>query len=325
MSIFDKIFGTTPQDPAEKAEREAERNFNTLRDDGVRSKNMGELKYAESCLRKALEYRPDDLPTLSCLVEVLLLLQKPGEALPHLRRLHEVAPGNEQVHLLLASAELQTADYEALRATAASLCENYPDDPRPLYFSAEAAKAAGDVFGAIALLTQSLTKKEDYRAALLLRARILMEMGQHAEALADVRQLAELEPDHEEFLLLRAECLSATGRTEEAEADYRHVRELNPFSPEATLRLGNLYEAAGRLEEALTLCDEAIDLRPDFSEAYKLRGGIKLKLHDAAGAEDDLRKSLELAPETVAEISGNFTNIANEMQARYRAQNPFQF
>lgn len=325
MSLFHKLFGATPPDPAEKAAKEAERHFNTLRDDGVRAKNMGELKYAETCLAKALELRPDDLKTLSCLAEVQLLLQKPAEALPHLRRLHEAEPDNEQVHLLLASSELKTGDFEALRGTAAALCERYPDDPRPLYFAAEAAKTGGDVFGAIALLTQSLGKKEDYRAALLLRARILTEMGQPAEAVTDAAALVALEPDNEDFLLLRAECRAALQQTAEAEADYLHVRRLNPFSTEAALRLGTLYEKTGQLEKALDLYDEVLELRPDFAEAYKQRGGVKLKLHDTAGAEDDLRKSLELAPEAVAEINGNFSNIANEMQARYRAQNPFQF
>lgn len=325
MSILHKLFGTTPQDPAKQAERDEERRFTTLRDDGLRARQMGELRYAETCLAKAHEMRPSDLPVRSYLAEVLLLLQKPAEALPHLRILHSEEPDNEKIHLLLASTQSQTADYDALRETAAELLARYPDDPRPHYFAAEAAKAAGDLFGAIAALTQSLTKQDDYRAARLLRARILADMGQHNEALADADALVTIEPDNEDFRLLRAACLAAAGRTDEAEADLQHVRQLNPFSNEATLRLAALYEATARTEEALALCDEAIELRPDFADALKLRGAIKLKLHDKAGAEEDMRKALEIVPAEVADISGSFTNIANEMQARYKAMNPYQF
>ena len=36
-------------------------------------------------------------------------------------------------------------------------------------------------------------------------------------------------------------------------------------------------------------------------------------------------KALTLAPEKAAEIDGSYTNVENEMNARYRQMNPYGF
>ena len=43
------------------------------------------------------------------------------------------------------------------------------------------------------------------------------------------------------------------------------------------------------------------------------------------GAADDLKRSLELAPEKAAELDGEYTNVENQMNARYRSMNPYGF
>ena len=72
--------------------------------------------------------------------------------------------------------------------------------------------------------------------------------------------------------------------------------------------LGSLYGAAHRHELALALYDEAIGLMPDFAEAYERRGRLKMQLHDAAGAADDLKQALALSPEAAGRIDGTFSN-----------------
>ena len=75
----------------------------------------------------------------------------------------------------------------------------------------------------------------------------------------------------------------------------------------------------------MAVYDEAIELQPDFAEAYKQRGGVRLALHDKEGAADDLRRALELKPEVVSEVEGEFTNVENQMSERYRNMNPYGF
>ena len=150
-------------------------------------------------------------------------------------------------------------------------------------------------------------------------------MGQYQEVLADAKALVDLDNENEEYYLLLADALQATGEDEKAEDAYLKVRELNPFSIETLEKLVAFYTVHHQKDKAIALCDEAIDLQPDNALAYKLRGDVKLQLNDKLGAEDDLKKSLELKPESAKELDGEYSNIENQMEQRYRAQNPFQF
>ena len=150
-------------------------------------------------------------------------------------------------------------------------------------------------------------------------------MNTPAEVLADAEALVALDPEEETYHMLHAQTCAALGRTDEAVADCEAVRAQNPFAQEAVLLLGALYEQATQWDKALALYDEAIDLQPDFAAAYKARGGVKHHLKDEAGAAEDLKQALTLAPEKAAEIDGSYTNVENEMNARYRQMNPYGF
>ena len=94
-----------------------------------------------------------------------------------------------------------------------------------------------------------------------------------------------------------------------AEADYTHVTELNPFNEQGFLYLGQLYIGQKKLTEAIALFDEAIDLNPNFVQAYHERGRAKLQKGDKQGSIEDMKKSMELNPEEENRISGEFNNF----------------
>jgi serine/threonine-protein kinase len=65
-----------------------------------------------------------------------------------------------------------------------------------------------------------------------------------------------------------SELLSALGRHEEAIAASRRGQMIDPLSPIITLSVGSAYFAAGRLDEALRQVDKAVELDPNFVQAY---------------------------------------------------------
>lgn len=324
MGFLKRLLGGTEESPEEQKQRTAERNFNTLRDDGVRAKNMGEIPYAAKCFTEALTIK-DDLETRSYLAEAYLRMQDYGKALPQLAILTEAEPENLEIALLKAQTEGRTGNHEAMKATCEALLAAHPEEPRALYLMAEAAHGLHEEIEAIALLTRALQAQPAYTAARQLRARVLSEMGQYAEVLEDARALVEAESENEEFQLLLAGALTATGGNEEAENAYKTVLQLNPFNREAVLGLGQLYEQTARRDKALALYDESIELQPDFAEAYKQRGAVRLALNDKEGATDDLKRALELRPEAAADFNGEFSNLENRMAERYRSMNPYGF
>ena len=107
----------------------------------------------------------------------------------------------------------------------------------------------------------------------------------------------------------------ANEQAEEAEADYQLVTEINPFNEQAYLYLGQLYINQKKLTEAIELFDEAIELNPNFAEAYKERGRAKLLNGDKDGSVEDMKKSLELNPKEEARLNGEFKNLGTKPEA----------
>ena len=329
MSFLKKLFGTPENlSPEEEAQAAARRNFETLRDDGVRAMQMGEVPFALKCFEEALNIMPGDRRTQAFKAEAHLRMGQYAEALPLLKSLAADEPCNHDLQLMLLQTLGELQEFGELKERAAALLAARADDPRVLYFAAEAEHGLGEDIWAVAHLTQALNLRPDYAAARLLRADVLQSMGQTAEALDDMRALLADDAENETYLLRTARLLAAKGQEEELQEAARllqQLRSLNPFDRDAVLLLGSIYEATAQRDKALALYDEAIDLMPDFAEAYRSRGGVRHALHDEAGAADDLKKSLELAPEAAAVPDGEYTNVENRMNDRYKAMNPYGF
>ena len=211
MSFLNKLFGGPEPTPEEKEQRQRLRRFETVRDEGLRARRAGALPHAAACLEEALRLN-DDLATAGHLAEVHLLQGDDAGALPLLRRLAAAEPENVEVALLLSQSLTRTGAHAEGREVAARLADSRPDEVRARYVLALAERAAGNLFGAIAALTQALAARPDYATARRLRAEILLDMGQGREALADTQTLTADAPDDETCLLLHARALAAAGR-----------------------------------------------------------------------------------------------------------------
>ena len=315
------------QDKENHTEKPAEpiqTDIATLRDDGIRAMRIGELAFAEKCFLAALE-RQDNDEVKSLLAEAYIHAQAGSKALPLLEELIERHP--EELNLLLARARAaqQAEAWDVLEEASKAILQVDASNTTGIFYQALALFQLQQPLPAVAMLTQLLCSQPDLRAALLLRARILFSMQQYNEALTDVEVLLKKEEPEEDVMLLKGDILKARGDADTAIETYRALLELNPFQQEAVLRLGTLLTELHRLDEAIRLYDETIELQPDFAQAYKERGGVRLQLHDEAGAADDLKTALELSPETGRAIDGEFCAVQNEMNARYRSQNPFGF
>lgn len=320
MGLLEKIFGTPNKSAGEKTDV----RFDTYVHDGLRAMRMGELPFAERCFRAALDER-EDVRTEGYLAEVLMHMQRAEDALIPLRKLCAADKQNTEAMLALAECLTQTQQFDELAETVRILDSLLPDDSRVKYAQARAAAGKGDFFTAIAMLTQAIQNTPDYEPARLERAHILLKMGQGAEALEDAEALTKNAPENEEYVTLRACALSLSGRNEEAISAYGEALSLNPFLERNILALASLYDISGQTDKAIDLLDEAIGNLPDFAEAYRMRGGIRHRLHDEQGAMDDLKKAINLRPEEIGQIDGEFSNMTNKMQNYLKQLNPYGF
>lgn len=308
-SIFSSSKAETPEEEKEKNDR---KNFDLFKYDGIRAQKIGQLNYAIKCFAEALNIR-EDFETMSYLVAAYTAAGAPEKSLGVLDRMAVLEPAH--VPTLLTRVNLLfILDREP---EAVAVCERIleldPANYQSLYLLAKARRTTGDLLGALAALTRALALKDDFAEAWLLRAEILLDMHQAAEALPDVEKAVALLPEEENAWLLKGRIHEALGEAALAAADYRQALDLNPFHEEAILLAGGLLISGGKPDEAVAFFDEALETLPASGKIYAERGRAKNLRGDKEGAFEDLKKALELNPdgEEARRLEGqhNFDNL----------------
>lgn len=306
MGLFTSLFGGSRSPEAEK-EKNNQKNFEILKYDGIRAQRMGKLPYAIKCFEEAVALNAE-LETQSLLVTAYTQANRLDDARTTLQRMAEQDPTQSATFLSLAGICYMLEDYPAMNTACEQALALDNQHPLAFYLGAKASIGLKDELNAIARLTKAIVLKEDYAEAYLLRAQTLWHMKQAKDASEDIEKLLELNADDEQALLLKGEIQAATQAWEEAEACFNQVLSLNPFNEQAYLLLGELHLTAKAPEKALAVYDEAIEINPSFARAYHERGRIKLLMGDKDGSVEDMKKAIELAPESEANISGEYNN-----------------
>ncbi len=289
MGFFSALFGGKQLSPEEEQQEQTAKKFDLLKYDGVKAMKMGQADYAVRCFTEALKLQ-DDLEIHDYLSQTLLRMGDLEGTMEQLKLLTAAEPGNVQILIRMAQVAYMQEDY----ATMATVCEQIvsieENNHLAYYLSAQAMQGQQNMVGAIAMLTKAITLKEDYADAYLLRAQLLLSMGDAASADEDAQWLIAHVNAHEDVLLLKARIESAMGKAEEAIDCYNKVIEVNPF---------------------------CID-------AFRERGRLKLEQGDKAGAEADMQQVLELDPQQMADVNGDYSaeGIEERVRQAYSAVNP---
>jgi len=92
----------------------------------------------------------------------------------------------------------------------------------------------------------------------------------------------------------RAAASAAVKDWDAAIADYQKSISINSQYPEVRIFLGDAYASAGRYREALAEYDKFIAVNPKNARAYYGKGFVLKKMHDDAGAMQQMEKSCQL-------------------------------
>ena len=126
---------------------------------------------------------------------------------------------------------------------------------------------------AVAMLTQTIAQNPDHAEAYLQRGQMLLGMGDAMAASKDAEWLLQHVGESEEVLLLKARTEAAMGQIDAAVATYTKLIKLNP------------------------LC----------VDAFRERGRVRFSVGNKEGAKADMQKVLELEPDSLSDVSGNFS------------------
>lgn len=103
--------------------------------------------------------------------------------------------------------------------------------------------------------------------------------------------------------LNRALSLMLQERYEEALETVRQEGLLSPDDIRPPLLESRILVLLGLANDAVAVAERAIAMEPDNADTHYQRGTARMALRDFAGAETDLRRALELAPEHTAAMS----------------------
>ena len=83
--------------------------------------------------------------------------------------------------------------------------------------------------------------------------------------------------------------------------------------------------AEGKGDEAIETYTQVIALNPFSTDAFKERGQVKYEKGDMNGAKEDMQKVLEIDPDKVAAITGEYSaeGIEHKVKQAYSNINPF--
>lgn len=290
MGFWKSFFGGEPESPEEEKKNAEAKNFDVFKYDGVKAMRMGQFDYAERCFREAMKIK-DDLEVNDYLSQTLMRLGRLDEALAEMKIMINAQPSNAALLLQAAHVAYMLEDYDEMK----KLCEQALSQNSELamanYMLAQAVLGQGDMISGIAYLTKAISQNEQLSDARLLRAKTLLKMSDVKGASEDVVWLLEHTEADEDVLLMAARVAHLSGKDDTALDIYNKVVDLNPFQ----------------------------------MDAYRERGQIRYEQGDKKGAEEDMQKLLEMNPNELADVSGDYSaeGVEQAMKRVYSAINPF--
>ena len=290
MNFFKALFGGTDENSEEVKRNNEFRQFEALKYDGVKAMRMGKLEVAVGFFTQALKLQ-DDLEVHDYLSRALVALNRLDEAISELEKIVTFQPDNLGVLLQMGHVAYMKEDYSQMQAICERALKLNANDSRIHYLYAQALNGQGDMVKGVARLTKAISLDDNNADARLLRGQTLYRLKQYAGAVEDVRWLLEHVHPQEDVYLLGARVMHAGKNDEVAVRLYDAIIEMNPFNV----------------------------------DAYRERGKIRFDQGDKAGAEEDMKKVLEINPEELSGVSGSYQaeGVEEQVKRAYSMMNPF--
>ncbi len=159
-----------------------------------------------------------------------------------------------------------------------------------------------DTHDAGALLDEAVKNFPDDAAAWEAKGQLAVYRNRLADGLAAFEACLAVAPGRERALLGAAWTAQNLGKADAALAYWRRAVAVDPWSALARGNLAALLAARGEWGEARTQCDEWVRLRPENTDARKLRIRCLLQVGDRAGSEAELTTLKGLQPGSEADL-----------------------
>jgi tetratricopeptide (TPR) repeat protein len=276
---FDKMSELSPKNPLPYAHR------------GELYRQKGDLQKAIDQLTKALEMAPDSISTLLVRAGVYYEMKKSDKALDDIDAAIKLQPNLAQSHLMRVEVLAATDRVDQAITELEGLLKVAPGNVALLNRLESFYLVAGKPRKAIETASQIISKDSDNYPAIRFRADAYLNIGKHAEAIADFEKALALKKD-DESLLNNFAWVLATSPDEKLRDGPRALKfatkaaEATKFeTPHVLSTLAAAYAETGDYENATKWSEKAVELSQKDVDAAK-------KAAEAAKEEGE-RKKLE--------------------------------
>ncbi|MCX6570206.1 MAG: sulfatase-like hydrolase/transferase [Candidatus Aminicenantes bacterium] len=240
----------------------------------------------------------DKLPVFMSVTRAgeLILEEKYDEATAELESALRDEPTIPQALLLLATCYVELGRNEEAKAKLDVLLKDDPESVQALISLANILLEEGKTEDVIALCKRTLSVDNKNTQAYTLIGEVYLEARKYLEALPYFEKAIETQPKITRTRLNMAACLVGAKQYDRAEVELKAVIQDSPKFVLAHFNLGLLYEEQGRLEEARAAYAEEVAVFPQAFRARFNLGKVLFQLGDRAGALEQMREVVKIAP-----------------------------
>jgi len=262
----------------------------------------GELAEAGPYLERWCDLQPEDPVPWHSRFDVHLRLGQRDQALTAGQRVIELEPGNAEFGQKIVFLYLSLDRPQEAVVACRRFLKEQPDHPQLRYLLAEALHAQGEDSEAQTVLAPLVRDHPNLTAAVMLRAMLLADAGQFAEAIPLFRKVAILDQSRQQVARYHlAQALARTGQVEEAnrllsevnwlQVKKRLVEDRHPDNPELRTREAEGLLGSGQEEEARRILEQVLERNPNYAFAHRLLAAYYEKKGQPAKAAEHRRRA----------------------------------
>jgi len=257
----------------------------------------GAIADATATLEVALAANPSSFRGLVRLTELYERQRRWKDAAAAYARAEKANPRADLTSGRAAALMNSGAPVEARDLLMASIAKRKTPDAALLYLLAESQRQAKDFDGAAATAQTLRQAFPDDPRGLVIDAQLKLARGQKDEAVAAFGDLVKRVPDEPNFVYQYAQLLEDAGRRAEAERALRELIARAPGDANALNSLGYMFADRGeRLDEAVALLERALTLEPGNPSFLDSLGWAFFRQGNVAEAEKPLAEAAALLP-----------------------------
>src|ERR1700691_56501 len=253
---------------------------------------------AEKQFQKAIEVDQKSPESRAALAGLYLAEGKKTEAEDVAKRAKQDFPNNSAGYRMLGNLYFVSGDLDQAIAEYSALHQEHPQDLRLKKDYIELLLQKGEVNEAGTLDAEILKANPNDNDALIYRSQTQISNGHESDAVATLQTVTKNDPTNSEAHYVLGIAFEKQGNLEGAEGEWREALRLRPDLLAAVRALASLAMGRGDMNALDQDGTPLIQLQPASPEGYALRALSNINRKRFSVAEGDVRKAIEVAPQS---------------------------